>query len=295
MTLFGTAEIYGGGRSEWILGEALADDRESTFLATKVWPVAPSASLVRRRASASCGRLQAPHLDLYQVHWENPLFPDGPFMRGMRSLLRSGVIDEVGVSGYSLDRWRASDEALGGRVLSNQVGYSLIDRRPEQDVIPFAASHGRAIIAFSPLAKGLLSGKYLRGHTPTGSARTADPLFHPDMLARVRGLLSTLQEVAEAHSAAEAQVALAWVIHSPAVVAIPGASSVEQLESNVAAAEIALSDGEYQALNEASASFTSVEVAGRSGHPILSAMKHWVKGGALVAQTIWNDHAASRS
>jgi aryl-alcohol dehydrogenase-like predicted oxidoreductase len=258
VTLFDTAEIYGFGRSERILGAALGDDRESVFLATKILPVMPAAPVVEQRAVASANRLGVHHLDLYQVHQPNPVVRDGTTMRGMRALQRVGLVGEVGVSNYSLERWQAAEKALGSRVLSNQVSYSLADRRPEPDLLEFAQSHERVVIAYSPLAQGLLSGKYHRGSRPTNRVRAFSPLFRPANLDRASDLISTLREVADAHSATPAQVALAWVVHHPAVVAIPGASSVQQVESNVAAAEIDLTDAEYQALTAASDGFHPV-------------------------------------
>ncbi len=258
VTLFDTAEIYGYGRSERILGVALGDDKESVFLATKIFPIVPVAPVVEQRAVASANRLGARRLDLYQVHQPNPLVRDGTIMRGMRALQRVGLVGEVGVSNYPLDRWRAAEDALGSRVLSNQVRYNLVDRSPERDLLPFAESHGHVVIAYSPLAQGLLSGRYHRDNRPVNRVRAANPLFLPDNIERASDLIAVLREVADAHSASPAQIALAWVIHHPAVAAIPGASSVEQLESNVAAAEIELSDDEYQALQDASARFRPI-------------------------------------
>ena len=166
VTLFDTAEIYGFGRSERILGEAVGEDRESVFLATKIFPLLPVAPVVEQRAVASANRLGVRRLDLYQVHQPNPVVRDGTIMRGMRALQRVGLVSEVGVSNYSLDRWRAAEQALGSRVLSNQVRYSLVDRSPEQDLLPFAESTGHVVMAYSPLAQGLLSGKYDRGSRP---------------------------------------------------------------------------------------------------------------------------------
>jgi aryl-alcohol dehydrogenase-like predicted oxidoreductase len=255
VTLFDTAELYGFGRSERILGEAIGEQRESVFLATKIFPILPVAPVVEQRAVASANRLGVRRLDLYQVHQPNPLVRDGTIMRGMRALQRVGLVGDVGVSNYSLERWRAAEAALGSPVLSNQVLYNLIARSPERDLLPFAESTGHIVIAYSPLAQGLLSGRYHRDSRPANRVRTASPLFLPDNLERAGGLITALREVADAHSATPAQIALAWVIHRPAVVAIPGASSVEQLESNVAAASVELTDGEYEALNEASARF----------------------------------------
>ncbi len=258
VTLFDTAEMYGFGRSERILGEALGEDRDSVFLATKLFPVLPVAPVVEQRAVASANRLGTRRLDLYQVHWPNPLVRDGTIMRGMRALQQVGLVSQVGVSNYSLERWRAAEQALGRQVLSNQVRYSLVDRSPERDLLPFAESTGHVVIAYSPLAQGLLSGKYHRGSRPTNRVRAGSPMFLPENLDRAAGLLTALREVADAHSATPAQIALAWVIHRPAVVAIPGASSVEQLESNVAAASIDLAEEEYLALREAAAEFNPV-------------------------------------
>ena len=258
VTLFDTAEIYGFGRSERILGEAIGEDRESVFLATKIFPLLPVAPVVEQRAVASANRLGVRRLDLYQVHQPNPVVRDGTIMRGMRALQRVGLVSEVGVSNYSLDRWRAAEQALGSRVLSNQVRYSLVDRSPEQDLLPFAESTGHVVIAYSPLAQGLLSGKYDRGRRPANRLRAASPLFLPENLDRAGDLIAALREVADAHSATPAQIALAWVIHRPAVVAIPGASSVGQLESNVAAADIDLTEAEYQVLRTAATRFRPV-------------------------------------
>jgi len=258
VTLFDTAEIYGFGRSERILGRALGERLESVFLATKILPVLPVAPVVEQRAVASANRLDARRLDLYQVHQPNPVVRDGTIMRGMRALQRVGLVGEVGVSNYSLARWRAAEDALGSRVLSNQVRYNLVDRAPERELLPHAESAGRLVIAYSPLAQGLLSGRYRADSPPENRVRAANPLFLPENLRRAGDLIAVLREVADAHSATPAQIALAWVIRHPAVVAIPGASSVEQVESNAAAADITLTEDQYQALQAASARFRPV-------------------------------------
>ncbi|MGD0703439.1 MAG: aldo/keto reductase [Trebonia sp.] len=267
VTLFDTAEIYGLGRSERILGEALGERRGSVFLATKLFPVLPIAPVVEQRAVASANRLGTRLLDLYQVHGPNPLVSDGTTMRGMSALQRVGLVGEVGVSNYPLARWQAAEQALGARVLSNQVRYSLADRAPEKDLLPFAAGSGRVIIAYSPLAQGLLSGRYDRDNRPANRVRVGNPLFLPENLDRASELIGVLREVADAHQATPAQIALAWVIRHPEVTAIPGASSVEQLEGNVAAADIDLPDDEYAALSAASDRFRPV--TGRAAAPAL--------------------------
>jgi aryl-alcohol dehydrogenase-like predicted oxidoreductase len=274
VTLFDTAEIYGFGRSERILGQALGDNRDSVFLATKILPVLPVAPVVEQRAVASANRLGARYLDLYQVHQPNPLVRDGTTMRGMRALQQVGLVGDVGVSNYSLDRWRAAEQALGSRVLSNQVEYSLAVRGPERDLLPYAESNHRVVIAYSPLAQGLLSGRYDRVNRPANPVRSRNPVFLPENLDRAAGLIAALRKVADAHEATPAQVALAWVIRHPNVVAIPGASTVEQVERNAAAADIELTDAEYQELTAASDDFRPVTGAAAVSGLLRARLRH---------------------
>lgn len=289
VTLFDTAEIYGGGLSERILGRALGDDRGSAFVATKLFPLVPGARISARRAAASARRLGVSRLDLYQVHWPTPFFGDGTIMDGMRALKESGLIDETGVSGYGLERWRSAERALGSRILSNQVCYSLVARSPEHSLLPFAESSGHVIIAFSPLAMGLLSGRYHDGERPA-NVRASHPLFERAHLGRTEKLIELLRQVGDAHGATPAQIALAWVVHRPAVVAIPGASSVEQLELNVAAADIRLADDEYEALRTASAwSFTGTPAEAPPRRD-LAAARHLARVGPHLAETVLRDH-----
>ncbi len=295
VTLFDTAEIYSAGRSERILGRALGKDRESVFIADKIFPLAPGIPPVKQRAKASAKRLGVSRLDLYQVHYPNPIVSDRMIMRNMRSLRQDGLVGEVGVSNYSVARWRAAENALDDRVLSNQVEYSLVHRSAEHDLLPFAESQGRMIIAFSPLAQGLLSGRYHETSRPEDRVRASNPRFSTESIERTKPLITVLREVAETHSATPAQVALAWVIQHPVVAAIPGASSVEQLESNVAAAEIQLTDDEYQALQTASAWSCHVAAPTALLRRTLSDLKHSASAGPYLAKTLWHDYKLKRA
>jgi aryl-alcohol dehydrogenase-like predicted oxidoreductase len=257
VTLFDTAEIYGFGRSERILGRALGDRRAEAFLATKLFPVMPTGRVVESRARGSARRLGVDAVDLYQVHWRNPLFPIRPTMAALQSLREDGIIRHVGVSNFSRRYWEEAETALGAPVLSNQVKYSLIDRAPEIDILPWAQENGRLVIAYSPLAQGLLSGRYDVGHLPTGM-RAGTPAFLEENVRRLAPVLDVLRDVAGSHGATCSQVALAWLIRRPNVVVIPGASSVAQAESNAAAADIELSDAEDAALTEASDAFDPI-------------------------------------
>lgn len=259
VTLFDTAEVYGMGKSERILGDALGDERSEVAVATKVFPVAPFPPVVKQRERASAQRLQLERIPLYQIHQANPVVPDSVIMPGMRSLLDSGRIGAAGVSNYSLQRWQKADAALGRPVISNQVHFSLAHPRALDDLVPFAERENRIVIAYSPLAQGLLGGKYGLHNRP-GGVRAVNPLFGTENLRRVEPLLQTLRDVADSVDAKPAQVALAWLISLPGVVAIPGASSVEQLEFNVAAADIELSADSRDALTAAARAFQPVPI-----------------------------------
>ena len=251
INLIDTAEIYGFGRSERAVGKAIKGRRDQAFIASKIMPVFPFDPVVSQRARGSARRLGVDRLDLYQAHWPNPVFPTAPLFQALGKIQREGLITHVGVSNYSLARWEAAENSLGGPILSNQVQYSLVDRRPEQDLLPWAQEKGRIIIAYSPLAQGLLSGKYDRDHRPSG-LRAMRPPFLPENLDRARELIETLRTVAASHGATPSQVALAWLVRHPNVVAIPGAASVAQLESNVAAGDLELTDDEAESITSAS-------------------------------------------
>jgi len=241
VNLIDTAEMYGFGRSERIVGQAIKGHREKVFLATKLFPVGLPFQ-VESRARGSARRLGVDRIDLYQQHWPSPMFPAGVTMPRMRKLVESGLVMHVGVSNHSLAQWQTVEKAFGGPVLSNQVKFNLLDRGPERDLVPWAKENGRIVIAYSPLAQGLLSGKYLT--SVPRNLRRLRPAFSASSRARLRPLIAALGEIATRHGATPAQVALAWVIRKPNVVAIPGASSVNQMEQNAAAADIDLTDEE---------------------------------------------------
>ncbi len=253
--LIDTAEIYALGRSERIVGAAISGRRDDVFLATKLFPILPLAPVVRWRARSSAKRLGVTRLDLYQVHQPNPLVRDGTTMRGMRALQDEGLVGEIGVSNYPLGRWRDAEAQLGRPVLSNQVSYSLVERGPERDLLPYAAEAERIVIAHSPLARGFLSARYDAANRPRNLVRRRNPLFSANSLEQAAVLFSALKEIASAHDATPAQVALAWTIRHPNVVAIVGASSVRQVEENAAAADVELGADETEALSAAAVSF----------------------------------------
>ena len=257
ITLIDTAEAYGFGASERIVGDALREHglRDQVYVATKIFPILPIAPVVVNRGRASAGRLGVDTIDLYQVHQPNPVVKDGQTMPGMRRLQDAGVITDVGVSNYSLARWKDAERHLGSPVLSNQVEFSLAAMDALDDLVPYAASVGRVVIAWSPLGQGFLSGRYDADNLPTNGVRGMNPLFLPESFASAQLLLGTLREVAGNHGISMSQAALAWVVAQPHVVAIPGASSVEQLEKNAAAAEVDLAADEVAELTAQARAF----------------------------------------
>ena len=252
ITMIDTAEAYGPGRSERIIGATLAvlppEGRDRLVVATKFLPIAPAEPILAWQAAGSRHRLGVKALDLYYVHWPNPLVSPRRVMQSLRPLLASGVVRRAAVSNYSLDQWRAAEHALRAPLVANQVRFSLLSPGPARDLVPYAAAHDRIVVAYSPLGQGLLSGA--AAGTVRGMRRM-NPLFRPRGRERLAPLREALDEIAAARDATPAQVALAWVLHHPNAVAIPGARTVEQLEENAAAADLVLSDAEFARLSGA--------------------------------------------
>ncbi len=221
------------------------------FIATKLFPVGLPLQ-VAAKARASARRLGVDRIDLYQQHWPSPMFPPGATMPRLRNLVDGGLLAHAGVSNFSLAQWQEAEKAFGGPVLSNQVQFSLLARGPDRDLVPWAQAEDRLVIAYSPLAQGLLSGRYL--DSSPRNFRRLNPAFSAASRARLKPLLAAMTEIASRHEATTSQVGLAWLLKKPNVVVIPGASTVHQLEQNAAAADLELSDEEAARLVELAAS-----------------------------------------
>jgi aryl-alcohol dehydrogenase-like predicted oxidoreductase len=249
VTLIDTAEAYGGGASELIVGNALRDAARDPFVATKLTPVLPIRSVIVDHAERSRRRLRVAAIDLYQLHWPNPVVPIGMQAAGLRRLLDLGIARHVGVSNHSLGRWQALERALGRPVLSNQIEFNLARPGAATTLVPYAVATDRLVIAYSPLGQGVLAGHHRPRRNAARLIRRVLGSPQPGQVTRLRAVIA---DVAEARGATMAQVALAWLIGFPNVVAIPGARTLEQLESNVAAAELKLSPEERDRLAAAS-------------------------------------------
>ena len=261
ITHFDTAEGYGFGRSERLLGEALGDDGTRVVVTSKLSPLLPLPTVTERHARASRGRLGLPSIPLYLLHAPNPLFPQRVVMSGFGRAARAGIIGAAGVSNHSLRQWQAADAALGQPVAANEVLLNLLHRRAADELVPWAAKNKRLVICASPLGQGMLTGRYSAGNPPASMAmhrhfalRFSSVRPTPANFRRLEPLLSQLRELAARYGVTPAGIALAWAISHDPVVVIPGASTIAQLEENAAAAGIALSGPERQALTEAAAS-----------------------------------------
>jgi aryl-alcohol dehydrogenase-like predicted oxidoreductase len=258
VNLIDTAEVYARGVSETIVGRALVGRRDDAFVATKLLPVMPTAGRVEEHARLSALRLGIDRIDLYQIHWPNPTVPLSRQMEGMRRVLQSGLVAHAGVSNFSAKRWAAAEAELGAPILTNQVQYSLLWRSPDARNVPHAQANDRIVIAYSPLAKGLLGGRYDTEHLPTGPARSMDSLCLPENVERAMPVIHAVRRIAETYDATPSQVALAWLLSHPNVVAIPGASSLDQLRRNIEAADLELKPDDLEELTSESDRFERV-------------------------------------
>ncbi len=249
ITLLDTAEAYGPGRSERIIGDTLgslpADLREGLTVATKFTPIAPAEPIVAWQVDGSRRRLQVDALDLLYVHWKNPFVSARRVMQSVRPLVESGAVRHAGVSNFSLAQWQEAERALHRPIVANQVQLSRAAAAALDDRVPWAAHRGRAVVADSPLGQGVLAGRTaMPGRLGMGRPQGMRASRRPGLDA----LQAVLGQVARTHDATPAQVALAWILSFPATIAIPGARTVEQLEETVAAAELELAADEVARL-----------------------------------------------
>lgn len=253
-----TAEMYGFGSSERAVGDAVRADRSKVFLATKFFPLAPLPPILVERCYKSANRLGTDCIDLYQLHFPNPVVPLSLQVGGLRTVLDRGVVQYAGVSNFSLDYWKRAEMALKRPIISNQVNVSIISQQALDEMLPWAVANDRIIIAYSPLERGLLSAKYDSNNKPPGFRRWTRN-FSTEFLTRARPLFSLLEHVASQHDATPAQIALAWLLGHENLIVIPGAASVEQVEANVAASNIRLTEGEFQEIKEEGAKLSKVK------------------------------------
>lgn len=246
-----TAELYGWGRSEELIGEFLNKskyERDELVIASKYWPFRISTNCIFKAAENSRRRLGVDAIDLYQIHWPNPFAPIKNVMRNMEKLIKKGVIRNIGVSNFNPSLLHKAREHLSfSDIVSDQVHYNLIKRKPEKNgLLSLCQREGITVIAWSPLEQGLLlPGKKVRG------IRRFRPSFWEINRNRLIPIYDAVGRIAHARGASPAQVLLAWLLAHESVTAIPGASSTEQVISNAAASEISLTEHEMEDLERA--------------------------------------------
>jgi aryl-alcohol dehydrogenase-like predicted oxidoreductase len=267
VNLIDTADVYSEGLSEKILGEALSADRDQVLIATKVRGVMGagpndeglSRHHIMRAVEASLRRLGTDYIDLYQVHEWDGLTPQEETLSALDTLVQSGKVRYIGSSNYTARQlmkalW-ISDQWGYQPYVSQQIYYSLQARDAENELIPIALDEGLGVLVWSPLAGGLLSGKYRRGQdAPEGTRRfegwTEPPVNDED---RLYDTVDVLVEIGQGYGVSAAQVALAYTLAKPAVTSvIIGARTEEQLRDNLAAAELTLTAEELDRLDTVS-------------------------------------------
>ena len=263
ITFFDTADIYGGTLSEEYLGRALGARRDEVAVATKFgMPVdderrGARPDYVIRAAEDSLRRLATDRIDLYQLHTPDPDTPIGDTLEALDALVRSGKVLEIGCSNFSAAQLRAAKEAAApgaARFVSVQNEFSLLERGPEAEVLPECVRERLAFIPYSPLASGLLTGKYRRESAPAPGTRLAT--FSPEQVAELLtegnlAMVGRLAAWAADRGRAPVELAIAWLLARPAVsVVIAGASTPEQVLENVAAADWSLVPEELREIDE---------------------------------------------
>ena len=242
ITLFDTADFYGFGHSETVLGRALAPHRKEVVFATKGglrWDGA--GDNVRRDASpqwlkaaceASLRRLHTDHIDLYQLHWPDPNVPVAESVGALQRLREEGKIRHVGVCNLSVAELQAA--LTTGPVASLQPLYNLFERGVETEILPFCQDHGLGVLTYSPLAMGLLTGKYVQEQVfSEGDVRGWFPAFRGDTFRKHLNTVERLRPVASGQGKSLAQLAIQWVLSHPAVTsALVGARNPEQVREN---------------------------------------------------------------
>jgi aryl-alcohol dehydrogenase-like predicted oxidoreductase len=241
ITFIDTAEIYGLGKSEELLGKFIKETRATTQIATKYMPLPWRfrSEDVADAVTASLKRLKMPSVDLYQVHFPAPSFlSQAGLMNALADEVEQGRIKAVGVSNYNAEQLREAHKLLARRgvpLAVNQMRYSLITREIETNgVLAAARELDVTILAYSPLAQGLLTGKYTASNLPTG-ARSMDKRFQAAGLQQLQPMLDKLNELGAKYSKTPAQVALNWLMCQPGVIPIPGVKNRMQVEQNAGA------------------------------------------------------------
>jgi aryl-alcohol dehydrogenase-like predicted oxidoreductase len=265
VNFFDTANVYSAGESETMLGKALGSKRKDMVVASKVFgrmgkganEVGLSRLHILHEAEASLERMNTDYIDLYQIHGFDAVTPLEETLSALTDLVRQGKVRYIGCS--NLAAWQIM-KALGISALRHlekfvtlQAYYSLAGRELEREIVPMLLDQKLGLLVWSPLAGGLLSGKFTRGGAVDNDARRTKFTFPPVDQEKAYDIVDVMRTVAERHSATVAQIALAWLLHQPSVTSvIIGAKKTSQLKDNLGAVEVKLSAEDLKHLDEVS-------------------------------------------
>ncbi|HSM80998.1 MAG TPA: aldo/keto reductase [Nodosilinea sp.] len=253
ITTFDTAEVYGNGYSEELVGKALGDRRDRTCLATKVFANHLKADQVIEACEKSLQRLQTDVIDLYQIHWPSGSFksevvPIGETMGALNALKEQGKIRAIGVSNFS--KAQIEEAMQFGRIDSLQPPYSLFWRGVETELLPYCVAENITVLAYSSLAQGLLTGKFGPDHRfPPEDIRSKNKLFQPPLYDKAQAALAQLRPIAERYHTTLGNLALAWLMAQPQTTAIVGGRNAEQAIENAKAATVVLTADDLAAID----------------------------------------------
>lgn len=275
VTSIDTAPIYGQGTSEEIVGQAIEGiNRDKVQILTKFgmrWDLAKGDFAFRskdndgrdidiykyagkesiiRECEDSLRRLKTDYIDLYQIHWPDTTTPQSETFEAVERLIEQGKVRYAGVCNYSVELLEEAGQYID--VVSDQIPFSMVNRDSEKEIMPYCMRHGKAVIVYSPLERGLLTGKMTPGyHFPEGDHRSTNPYFTDDSIRRTNAFLEKIHPLAREKNASVSQLVLYWTINQPGVtVALVGARNPEQAVSNAHAVRISLTRDEMTFIND---------------------------------------------
>lgn len=282
VTSIDTAPIYGQGTSEEIVGEAISTlPREKVQVLTKFgmrWDLQKgefgfkskdndgndidiykysAAESIIKECENSLRRLKTDYIDLYQIHWADSTTPISESFEAVDKLVQQGKVRFAGVCNYSTSQIREAEKAT--TIVSNQIPFSMVSRGIEEEIVPFCIDHGTSILAYSPLERGLLTGKITPGYKfQTGDHRAQHKHFTPEFIQKTNALLDKFKPIAEGHNITLAQLVLNWTIHRAGItIALAGARNAKQSIQNAGAAKFELSGSELDFISTEVEAFNS--------------------------------------
>jgi aryl-alcohol dehydrogenase-like predicted oxidoreductase len=274
ITTIDTAPVYGFGLSEQIVGQAIKGRRDEVQILTKFglrWDTQKGQAYfetqdadgntiklhkyagkegITQECENSLKRLATDYIDLYQIHWPDPTTPIEDSMAAVEKLIKEGKVRYAGVCNYSVEQMKRANKVVP--LVSNQVPYSMVNREAEKDIIPYCIQQHKGFIAYSPLQRGLLTGKIGMGYKfAPGDHRPDTPFFKADNRKNILAMLENLDPIAQTHRASLAQLTIAWTLQRPGIsIALVGARNPSQVKENIKGTQIKLTDKEIQKIDK---------------------------------------------